>query len=321
MKKSLGVALLMLSLTASAQFDIGTDTPKKEWEDVLTQFKGTTTIFFLRSGDARNAAEWETALKKAWTLTPLEVHPLNDFGKYTENMKALSGYSFITITPVQLWVNGFVTQEPRMEIWLPWAKSIYRDNVEQFKRTLGYSLLDISIRTANWDKAGHFGKMETEGEILPYLYSDAEIRNWTPQLVASSLKLMSIMLSNGERKLFFNNIWEEADYRAARTDSLFVRADMMETWDIEKEAWWFIVTKDKNLALTCPKDVRVLSAEELERKLASNERFQFVTAIRSGRSQIIMVQNSWDSEVIYLDKDYHLQSEKMWKRLCTREKL
>ncbi|MFZ1687135.1 MAG: hypothetical protein WAU70_06925, partial [Flavobacteriales bacterium] len=252
---------------------------------------------------------------------PLEVHPVSDIGKYEESMKVPGGYSFMMISPVQFIVDGFITQMPRLDVWLPWKTSIYRDNVERFQRTLGHVLLDVSTRTMNWDKTKSFGKKETEGEILPYLYSEAEIRNWTPQLIAHGLKLLSDNLVSGKRMLMFNNIWEEADYRAARTDSLFVRGDMMETWDIDKVKWWHVVQKDKDLMFTCPHDLRVLTADELEAKLASGDRFQYVTAIRSGSSQIITVQNSTDGSVIYMDKDYHLQSEKMFKRLCVREKL
>lgn len=289
---------------------------KKDHQPVLTALKASTTVLFLRTSDADFPA-WEKAIKAVWTISPIEVRSVSEIGEYEEEMAKPSGFSFLTIVPMETLYDGFRTQEPRLQLWIPWSEPEYRYNQERFDRTLAYIPLDVSIPVANCNMQYAYMKPDTSCSVFRSLYTDAVIRNWTPQQIANGLRVMDKRLQDGKIFLGTQRRWDEAAFPTVFEGTIYICDNALEQWDLDKHKGWFVVDSKKDLLLTCPKRIVRISPMELEAKLAAKEEFYYVTAIRWGRDQLIWVQHSTTGEVVYFNTGYHLQTANMAKDLCS----
>lgn len=90
-KKTLITLMLLGSLGASAQIDIGPDTRSgKISDEYLAALKKTTTLFVLQEKDFENLPAWEEAVSSVWNITQHKFIHADEITDYAKK----KGYSF-----------------------------------------------------------------------------------------------------------------------------------------------------------------------------------------------------------------------------------
>ena len=223
MRRSLALLLFMFLMAAQSfgQCNVLRDMKKKEHQPVLAALKASTTVIFLRTSD-QDIQAWEKALKEVWTISPIEVRSINQIGEYEERMAKPSGYSFLTMVPMEMLYDGFRTQEPRLQLWIPWSDPEYRYDRERFDRTIAFLPLDVSIPVANCNMQYAYMKPDTTCSVFRSLYTDAVIRNWTPQQIANGLRIVDKHLKEGTPYLGMQRRWDEVAYPAIFDGTMYI---------------------------------------------------------------------------------------------------
>ena len=91
-------ACIVIASTSRAQVYVGPDDenvtrPRKVSPELLDALSKTTTVVFIPNAEADLAADLAAKLKKVWTLSPVEVHPISDRDGLGLKFYEPSGYS------------------------------------------------------------------------------------------------------------------------------------------------------------------------------------------------------------------------------------
>lgn len=148
-------------------------------EEAIQRLRNSQTMFFYRSDD--DLVELRKALEDVWTISELFLFPYSEMGKVN-----LKGKSFFV-------VEGFrrIGAADNTFLFLHLYMNFEDKKGREFRQTFARLELFPSFETISevWKKE--------EDEVVDYLYTDAEIRNWNPGFLRNYLRNINNLLEEG----------------------------------------------------------------------------------------------------------------------------
>jgi hypothetical protein len=182
-------------------------------QDEMAWLRSTTTVFFLMARDMPLQAQFEDALSRAWTLTPIKVVSYEDRENYQDQAK----YSYLVIggenTQVVHMRNGRAN-DSYTHIYL----RLMRFTNEDVGKTTAYCRIDL------------FPDMATIGRIqealsadpVAVMYAQGSFRNWTPAHLALYLHAAQLDLEASRRRWEFEEVKNDRQLERLKSATLYI---------------------------------------------------------------------------------------------------
>lgn len=219
-------ASLLLAAGTKAQIQIGgAEIPTmgsagRLDEEDLEAFKKTTTVFIVQTKDEDRIGDFEEALKDVWTITPYKVITPDKLENYSDGHR----YSYFGF-------GGFIISNGRSG-----ATSVhltYDLSIDRFKKngdTKGRILLArffVSPDPATLEKSvrGNYmfgGGKKYEREMLRFMYTQSEFRNWGAGYLKGYAKFINDALQAKKRRGIFDSDHDKDKMKALVRDTLWL---------------------------------------------------------------------------------------------------
>lgn len=299
----IALAFALACAKAHGQIAVFTKDPQqgqsKELDpEVLAAFKATTTVFFLREGDDVEA--WRKALAGVWTFNTLELRSYSEMDRYDEAMKEPGGYSFMTI---MAWMN-----QMEVSMWMPWPKKSWVGDQKLPIIRCGLLKLDTD---STWFTE------QRNGDLITKIYQGAPESIWRPHVFANLLRVMNDGLVNSRKIEQYEKRFDVEVNKGIRGKPLFVVNTALGSgkyYDDGKPK------KKVNFMKGYTGSYEVISMDELERKLASGEDFNYLYIIRTWLFDHLLIQHSTDGALLYTDIDQVERRDEMYGRMVDGKK-
>lgn len=158
-------------------------------EEAIQRLRDSQTMFFYRSTD--DLIELRNALEDVWTISDLFLFPYSEMGKVN-----LKGKSYFVIEGFRRVTSQYTTVDNTF-LYLHLYMNFEDKKGREFRQSFARLELFPSFETISevWKKE--------EEEVIDYLYTDAEIRNWNPGFLRNYLRNINNLLDEGgERGLY-----------------------------------------------------------------------------------------------------------------------
>lgn len=240
MNKFISTALVLLfgiyGITTTAQISIGKairpkfsdeGTPKVD-KEVLEYLKQSVTILFLRPRDEEWIPMLEERLSTVWTLTPLEIHSIANAESALEKHKGNPISTFLFQSKVKQFPSSekpdgcFLEANFSLLIEGPWGN----DGTMESRRlaTIELSLDEQSIEAVQTIK-------NLDEKIIPYLYEEANILNFTPDLIIQYLKFINDrLLVNDPVSFYTTYVYNREEFGQLENTTLYIIDNLTQTY-------------------------------------------------------------------------------------------
>lgn len=302
--------LLLVQLSASAQVFVYPKYKKKplnatvpntmqmSFDEALESLKGTTTYFIVPKGvSAEDKNELSTKLSEVWTLTDkIEFITMEDFKSTDYRGQKVN---FISMVGNHIRVNknywhspyymlnknahprGAQTNYNVLAFWGP-------DDNKQYRH---YGEFKLTYNIYSWFKKNgrNQKKMQTD------LVNNVEyVGNWFNAYIVNSLAFIQDKIKNKEAVGTDYRLEKKEELGLLKQKTLYIPDYVLET----RRGF----TKEKDLLKSYKHPVKVISKEELNKKVMNSaEPIYYLIATGTHDTQLISIINSKTSELVYHD--------------------
>lgn len=186
----------------------------------MAWLKASTTIFFLKAEDEPLRAEFERAISRSWTLTPVQVVPFAQRAQFADRQR----YSYFVISGEFRTV--YVADADR-----PFDKRVLMTH-HHYYLTLWRSISD----TAPLAEGTAYCRIEllvefktqpdftfTPGsQLLATIYDGTHFRNWSPGQLSLYLSSAQSDLEKGQRRWLYDELAENAELAKLKQSTLYI---------------------------------------------------------------------------------------------------
>lgn len=179
----------------------------------MKKLKSTKTVFFIRENDKKLRDEFEVNIKDAWTLTPIELAPYSEADNYLKR----EGYSYFFIegrsTTSKYGTNTHIYLTLKIPAYEYDKKGrVSKDNSIHYCRIELYPAFEtVSVLMKS-----------KPDEALRKLYTDSDIRNWSPAVLGLYLKDVQKQLEKSKREYLFASVSNEKMLAKLKKDTLYI---------------------------------------------------------------------------------------------------
>ncbi|RYD99746.1 MAG: hypothetical protein EOP54_02795 [Sphingobacteriales bacterium] len=210
------------SIQANAQVQVGSAThskgPGKISAEAMARFKQSTTYFVLQEKDYAQEAIFRAAIAKIWQVTPFKIIRPEEMGQLDQQQSSFFFFGgFVTVRQGR----STVTYHPHLSYDLFLLSTNKKGHTEQ--DMLGKILLHLDgasyqyvTRYANGNNK-NFSK-----QVIPFLYQEAAMQNWTPQMLSGYLKVINDGLASGTLRSVFDEYTDEEGIKALKHQTLYI---------------------------------------------------------------------------------------------------
>jgi len=278
-------------------------------EEILSEFKSTTTVFVLRKGDDLNF--FEEQLKKVWTITPLEVIKFEDIKKYL-------GKAEYSIFEIQGNSVSFTNSKGKDFSCSYVYLNLYLNKVGKDGELYQYSVAKMELHPEIGTVLQLGGKETTFSEDI---YNEDRIYNWNEVTVLNFVKLVDDHFRKKKGLAFYEKYYTDKQLKRLKRKTLYVPEYVLRKFNpvhrTEDE-----VHNAEDLFSGYSYKYKVVSNQELlELYLNSEKSFYYLYTVKSCNKVLINIINGKTGEVIYSDYpdlfSYNLKSKKL-KQLIKR---
>jgi hypothetical protein len=297
--------LILLPFGALAQVSVTTNMREMSAPEldpqVIRQLRQTTTLFFLRSGEEDMVARVQDRLNSFWTISKIEVHPYSDL-KSTVERHVGEPLSYLMLTATAVMRDGTIWDvAPHLDLRMNMVL-----DAKDGSDAVSVARIALQLTRASGSEAMKLPNYHEE--LVPFLYTKAEIHNWSLGLVLNYARAINRQLEKGEPIVIHNDIVDAARTAPLRTATLFVRDDAGLKWSRSKNA--AEMRDPKEVFAKYPYQYAFIAKEELDRKLwDEKDDFYFLVYYTSGGNISIDVRHSIDGELIYHKSAFRLSPE------------
>ncbi len=300
-------AALFMSICLNAQINVGPEikvvgrSADSFEPGALKRLKKTTTYFIYGERDEDNLEEWETALNRAWKVTPFDFISLKEFLE----LKSYKGKSFLMKNQ-----NGRIEYrngQPFGEYYWGYLTLVTLNKEDEF---INHCRIELAPDFETMKHISVLMKME-EGEKVQFLYEKAEFYNWHPGLLMAPLGMVSNALQNEEPFNIFKEIDVEPELSKLKTKTVYM-PDYVFVNSLGSRASKPYVDVDKLLE-KYDFETKIMSSEKLSKLiLKSDEDLYLLLYTHSMVDKFINVWNTKTQKLLY--KDYKAMSREMKKK-------
>lgn len=291
---------LGLSISSDAQIQVGSAThtkgPGKISDEEMSKFKKSTTYFVLQAKDYADQGAFQDAIAKVWTVTPFKIIRPDEMSKLDKNRSSFFFFGGFVTTRQGRGTGSF---HPHLSYDLFMLGTNKKGRTEQ--NMLGKVLLHLDgesyrfvARYANGNSQ-HFSE-----KVIPFLYNEAEMQNWSPLMLSGYLKVINDGLISGTLRSVFEEYTNKEGINALRSETLYVpnyvntKFNMFTGGEKDTED----DESDLKAAYAFPSQYSDLPALENTAN-ASTEGIYYLSYIKSSTDKFVSVFNSRTGEMIY----------------------
>jgi len=250
-------------------------------EEAIQQLKGSTTIFFYRKDD--NVEELKKAIEDIWTISKIGFIPYSEI----ENIEFINN-SFLVI-------EGF-----RRSAYLNDNTFIYLRFYMNLEDKKGREYEETFARVElfpSYDSLSGIWDQEKE-EVIDYIYSEAEIRNWNPGFLRNYLKNVNDLLEGGGERGLYDGQDDLPAVLRLENETLYIPDYVLKK--MHKFTGNESDIMDPNELLSdYPYDYKFLSAKEISDKILAGDDFYYLVYTKSSLEKYYTVYHSTDGEIIF----------------------
>jgi len=250
-------------------------------EEAIQQLRGSTTIFFYRKDD--NVEELKKAIEDIWTISKIGFIPYSEI----ENIEFINN-SFLVI-------EGF-----RRSAYLNDNTFIYLRFYMNLEDKKGREYEETFARVElfpSYDSLSGIWDQEKE-EVIDYIYSEAEIRNWNPGFLRNYLKNVNDLLEGGGERGLYDGQDDLPAVLRLENETLYIPDYVLKK--MHKFTGNESDIMDPNELLSdYPYDYKFLSAKEISDKILAGDDFYYLVYTKSSLEKYYTVYHSTDGEIIF----------------------
>lgn len=302
----LAKSALLLALTAplttsiNAQIQVGsaesTKGPGKISSEEMVKFKKSTTYFILQERDYKNQAAFEAAIKKVWTVTPFKIIKPQEMGNLDKEKSSFFFFGGFVVTRQG---NNTSTVHTHMSYDLFMLSTNKKNKVSQ--NTLAKFMLHLNSESYRYvtKYAGGWGNKFSE-KVIPYLYQEAEMQNWSPLMIAGYLKVINDGLKEEKLRSVFDEYINKDGLKSLQNATLYIpdyvniKYNMFTGAESDKE------DDDGDLKSSYAFPSQYVKLNDLEAIAQENANgVYYLSYIKSSTDKYVSVFNSKDGELLY----------------------
>lgn len=311
------------SIRASAQVQVGSATlskgPGKISAEDMDKFRQSTTYFILQEKDYEQQPAFEQAIAKVWTITPFKIIRPEEMSKLNKTKSSFFFFGgFVTIRRGQ----STVTHHPHLSYDLFMLSTNKKGKTEQ--NLLGKIMLHLDSKSMNsvLSYAALNNKSFSE-KVTPYLYQEATLPNWTPQMLCGYLKVINDGLTSGTLRSIFDEYTDPEGIKALRNQTLYIPDYVNTKYNMftgaEKEMENDEV--EDNTSYTFAN--KYLAAKDIEPAAAvQNKAYAYLSYIKSSTDKFVSVFDGKTGKLLYTaytPVSYNFKSKDL-KRIAAKVK-
>lgn len=274
--------------------------------DKLPQVKSGTTYFVMPDPNSADAKAYKEIFTKNWTISKPEFISYSEIDKHIAKGNSFLNVNIISITGQLLGMSktdnagrtttteGMKTEQrlAYLEFWTPSDKFI-----ESKKTRLEYGLSYKDLIASYSMYVDLATAVSTEDIYAPSYNLFSHIRNWGPGIFKNCIQSFNSFFVSGENRGPYQEFLNIGELNKLKSDMLFAPDYLLtkinvfngnETKMPENELFDDYKLKYK-----------VISMEELNQKIQTNENFYYLVFIRNSNQKYVNVVNSSNGEIIY----------------------
>lgn len=258
--------------------------PKQLSEEAIERLRNSQTVFFYRSDD--DLIEMRKALEDVWTISDLLLIPFSEAGKID-----LKGRSFFVIEGLRTVTTQYTTVD-NSYVFLHLYMDLPDKNGKEFKQT--FARLDLFPT----EEALKEMSTKDEGEIFDYLYSTAEINNWTPGFLRNYFRNINDLLEKGEGKGLYEKIDKVPAISRMSNKTLYVPQYVLD----KKSKIYGLVSGShdpEKLMKNYPYPYEFKNASQISEAILQGEDFYYLVYTRSSSEKYFTVYHSTSGEIVF----------------------
>lgn len=311
------------NINANAQIQIGSATqsrgPGKISDEELDRFKQSTTYFILQEGDYEQQDNFRKAIAKVWTVTPFQIIKPEEMGKLDKNKSSFFSFGgFVTIRRGQ----STVTYHPHLSYDLFMLSKNKKGKTEQ--NLLGKIMLHLDSRSMMYvlRYANGNNKNFTE-KVTPFLYQEATMPNWTPQMLSGYLKVINDGLATGTLRSMFDEYTDKEGIKALRDQTLYIPDYVNTKFNMFTGAEKETESDEGEDNASYAFGNKYLEAKEIEQAATvHNKAYAYLSYIKSSTDKFVSVFDGTTGKLLYTaytPMSYNFKSKDL-KRIAAKVK-
>lgn len=250
-------------------------------EEAIQGLRNSQTIFFFRSDD--DLLELRKALEEVWTISDLFLFPYSEMGKID-----LKGKSYFVIEGFRKVVSKYVTVDNTylyLHLYMNFTDKKGKDFLQTFAR------LDLFLTQETMNK---IPKLK-EDEVIDFIYTDAEISNWTPGFLRNYLKNINDLLISGQGRGLYESNDEVPAVSQLANKTLYIPDYTLVTNRYGREG-----QKDaESLMKDYPYAYEFKSSAEISNMILAGEDIYYLVYTRSSTEKYFTVFHSSSGEIVF----------------------
>lgn len=252
-------------------------------DEAIQKLRNSQTVFFYRTED--DLLELRKALEDVWTVSELFLYPFSEIGSLN-----LKGKSYFVIEGLQTVSSGYTTLNNTyifLKLYMDFTDKKGNDFRQSFARVDLFPTVESQHEISKKD----------EDEVLNYLYTGAEISNWTSGFLRNYLKNINDLLEKGgERGLYKSEdeiptISQLADKTLYIPDYTLVR--------ISKFSLGSGLQDPEKLLKNYPYPYEFKSASEISDMILNGEDIYYLVYTKSSTEKFFIVYHSTSGEIVF----------------------
>lgn len=249
-------------------------------EEAIQRLRNSQTMFFYRSDD--DLMELRKALEDVWTISELFLFPYSEMGKVN-----LKGKSFFV-------VEGFrrIGAADNTFLFLHLYMNFEDKKGKEFRQIFARLELFPSFETISevWKKE--------EDEVVDYLYTDAEIRNWNPGFLRNYLRNINNLLDEGVHRGLYQGEDEVRTASQLANKTLYIPNYTL--LKMNKFTGGETDLQDQvKLMKKYPYPYEFKDAAEISNMILDGEDFYYLVYTKSSTEKYFTVYHSTNGEIVF----------------------
>ncbi len=313
----------LASTRAVAQIQVGSAThskgPGKISEETMSRFRQSTTYFILQEKDYAHEDLFREAIAKTWTITPFKIIRPEEMSQLDQQKSSFFFFGgFVTVRQGR----STVTYHPHLSYDLFMLSSNKKGKTEQ--DMLGKVLLHLDgasyrhvMRYANGNNK-HFSE-----QVIPFLYREAFMQNWTPQMLSGYLKVINDGLISGTLRSVFDEYTDQEGIKALKHQTLYIPDYVTIKFNMFTGAEKETEPEEGEDNTIYPFDNKYLAAQDIANIAdAQNKAYAYLSYIKSSTDKFVSVFDGQTGKLLYTaytPVSYNFKSKDL-KRIAAKVK-
>jgi hypothetical protein len=196
---------------------------KKLSPEDMAWLRSSTTVFFLPAHDVPNRAQFEEALARVWTLTPIKVVPYQERANYMDT----SRYSYLTLAGVDTLVRSRTMTVHHTHIFLKLMRITGIEDGE----AKGTNFCRIDLHPDYASVALMQKVAWNDGDAISAAYAQGVFRNFSPAHIALYMRAVQTDLESATRRWEYEEIENKDRLQSLKTSTLYIPDYVLNRFD------------------------------------------------------------------------------------------